>query len=381
MAGEEGFADQYNELLSTAGETERQLAALGEAIALADAHQDIARGLLARQRWITAAFHTGRREEQLVHFTWCIAQCDRDPRLLQRFGGRLLWHFKWMMASLPEYSGVSRQQIERTFADMERFHDKRGVSHRAIHSLRANAAMLLGDFEKVAGLRSAWLAAPRDGSEDCEACEVARQTELFLATGELEKAVEAASGLIAGRLRCGEQPFCTDSVLLAPLFRLGRVEVAERLQRRSWPKLRGNAKHLAYYGGHMAYLVATDRLTRGVHVLEEALNLMGEVRRPYDRLLMLKGAMVLLSRLGEVGRGRVKMRLRSDVEVRRADNAYDVGELLHWARRGAEEIAAAFDARNGNRHVGERVEEDMDLLKMIRPYKAAAPARREETAE
>jgi hypothetical protein len=169
-------------------------------------------------------------------------------------------------------------------------------------------------------------------------------------------------------------------VLLAPLFRLGRVEVAERLQRRSWPKLRGQAKHLAFFGGHMAYLTATDRLTRGVHVLEEALNLMGEVRRPYDRLRMFKGAMVLLSRLGEVGRERVKMRLRSDVEVRRADNAYDVGELAGWARRQAEEIAAAFDARNGNGHVGGRVEEDMDLLKMIRPYKAA-PAGREETAE
>src|SRR5271163_1247260 len=68
-----------------------RLAILEEAVRMADAHRDPEASFFMRQELMNSAMGAGRPETLLVHFAWCLAQCDREP---QRFDeGHILWQY------------------------------------------------------------------------------------------------------------------------------------------------------------------------------------------------------------------------------------------------------------------------------------------------
>ncbi len=360
----------FDTLLVTAGDDEEVLASLKEAVALADTHGDLDRGMIARLRLIRKATFSGNHEDVLVHFAWCLAQCQKNPgdnELLKRFGSEVRWCFKWVIASLPKFHTVTRAQIARAFDDMTELYDISGESHRAIHSLRGQTACIFGDLGQIEGHRDAWLAAPEDGSEDCAACEAHTLVTLNLALGRPADAVNAAAGLIKGRLRCAEQPATTDSDLLVPLFKLDRADEAQRLQQRSYRAIRRSRDYLKETGGFLAFLAATDQLSRGVEMLQTGIKYFIQVRRGWDRMHMLAGARLLLRRLLQVDRREVKLRLLPEFELYRRDNRYAVEPLLAWADGQFDDLAGQFDKRNGNTVISNGLRGMARLLETVRP--------------
>src|SRR5258708_5120755 len=106
----------------------------------------------------------------LEAFAWCLAQLDRDEQARLRSERRLLWFYKWVINSLSEFSQVSRQQIERSFADMADRYKRAGYGLGAIHHCRAYTSIRLGDMQAHREARAFWRQAPRDGISDCTAC-------------------------------------------------------------------------------------------------------------------------------------------------------------------------------------------------------------------
>ena len=103
-----------------------QVSLTEEAVLLADAHGDLSLGYEARTTLIEAATFAGYPEKALVAFSWCLAQCDRDP---ERFDEqRLLWQYKWVAADLPYFPQISRQRIHEVHEDMERRYLRCGQS-------------------------------------------------------------------------------------------------------------------------------------------------------------------------------------------------------------------------------------------------------------
>jgi hypothetical protein len=367
-------ASDFNEelsdlLLNRREDPERRMARLKRAVDLADSRGDLRAGLMARLTYVRATEFAGRHQESLVAFAWCLGVCDQHPDLLEQFSGDILWKFKWIAGSIARFPAITRGQIEETMQQMTRYYQRAGMSLRAVHGLRASNAVDLGDIDQIAGHRKAWLKSPKDGSEDCRACETGNTLSQYLALGELKKAVRAADGLLKGRLSCSVQPQSAQSMMLMPLFRLGMWDLADQAERASARQIKGDANYLDDMGDHTAFLTVTDQLTRAVAMLEAGLKQVVHVSRPFDQAEFYKGGRLLLLRLSDIGRRRIKLRIPAALDFYRKDNSYPVAELLQVFDRRGGGIAADFDRRNGNDYRSRCFREWDDLLKEIHPLK------------
>src|SRR5437870_10345778 len=106
------YRDQIDEVLGKAqdlGNGPTQYALTDEAVRIADAHGDVDAGFQARQEYIKATMFSGQPDKMLVAFSWCLSQVDRNPERFDRY--RLLWQYKWVVNSLPDFPQISLAQI------------------------------------------------------------------------------------------------------------------------------------------------------------------------------------------------------------------------------------------------------------------------------
>src|SRR5262249_34345582 len=143
---------------------------LEEAVRLADSHRDVARGFAARQSLIRAATFGGYPEKSLVAFSWSLAQSDRNP--LQFPPTELLWQDKWIVGSLNGFPQISRQQIADMLEDLAQRFRRVGAGPHAVHKLRFDLSMDLGDRDEARRSYRKWKRSRRDWLSDCVACDL-----------------------------------------------------------------------------------------------------------------------------------------------------------------------------------------------------------------
>src|SRR5437868_5986567 len=86
-----------------------KVAILEQAVQLADSLGDASESFDIRQQLIEAATFGGMEDRALVAFSWCLAQSDKDP---DRFPEEdLLWKYKWILAGITDYPGISLAKI------------------------------------------------------------------------------------------------------------------------------------------------------------------------------------------------------------------------------------------------------------------------------
>jgi hypothetical protein len=363
------FEGRLNELLQSAWGLEDgppRLAILEEAVRLADVHGRIEEAFRLRKELIHTATFCGHPEKSLVAFSWRLAQCDREPL---RFAERdLLWQFKWIVDSLPQFPQITRAQMDEMLDDMTRRYSRCGAGLRAVHKLRCMLAMEMGDVEAARQAKRQWNAAPVESGNDCPACERNHQARYLAFVGKDERSLEWVQPILAGRMRCAEIPHVTLADVLAPLWRLGRVAEAAECHLRGYRLISGNRKFLGETAMHLTFLVQTDNLGRAVQLLERHLPWAVEAPSPGRRFDLHVAALLLLERLRDVGRATVALRLPASFPNRRGDGAYPVEELLGWIEDESRELARRFDARNGNDFFSRRIAEHRRLKETITPH-------------
>jgi hypothetical protein len=326
-----------------------------QAVRLADAHDDLEAGFLARMELIEAATFAGRPDVLLVAFTWCLAQCDAQPDNFDE--GALLWKYKWVMDELPVFPQVSRRQIDEAFADMQRRYERAGSTLHAVHQMRRDTAVLMGDREAADRAHAQLARVRRDSLSNCQACVADAAVEYLALRGEDEAAVKNAEVVFSGRLRCAEVPQRTYALVLEPLLRLGRARQAEARYQAGYPLIADNPKFLRHVGLHLLYLARTDNLPRGVRLLERHLGDALTTASPWWQFEFFRAARVLLGRLRDAGHDRLALRLPADFELHRPDGHYDTAALAGWFDPRLADLADRFDTRNGNDHFRRRLAE------------------------
>lgn len=353
---------QIEEMLGMAeymGDGPSKLAVVEEAVRLADTHGEADLAYDARQQLIHAATFAGFPEKALVAFTWCLAKHDRDD------GGELphqmLWRYKWIGNTLPEFPQITLTQIEEVFADMERRYTQHGMSLRPAHKLRCGAAMGMGDAEAAAQHHRAWQDAPQDTVTDCAACERNHRVKYLFFTGHDEGGVAHAAPIFQGRLSCAEIPHATLARVLLPLLRLGRVEEAAEHHRHGLRLVRSNRTYVSEMALHMTFLALTDNLAQAVRLVERHLLWALEKQNVARRFDFYLAARLTLARLQESGKAEAKLRLPAEFPALREDGTYQLSELLAWFDGELRDLAERFDQRNGTDRYARRIAEQEQL--------------------
>ena len=363
------YRDQIDDLLDRARSLRHGLAQVAlteEAVHLADRHNDAAAGFAARLDYVSATLFAGQPDRMLVAFAWLLARFDQNPDEFD--AQRLLWQYKWVVNSLPDFPQVTRAQIDEMFVDMERRYRAAGASMQTIFFKKRGVAYKLGDPAAAAAANRAMAGLFRDDLSDCLACEADAAVEYHFVQREYEQGVAAAGPILGGRYFCSEVPQVTYAQLLMPLLRLDRGDEAAQLHLAGYKLISRNpVEFIPQLAEHIEFLAVTDNLPRAVRLLEKHLILALESPCPAWRFRFFLAAKLLTERFAEAGRETVKLRMPDAFPARTETRQYRTGELADWFTADLTEWADRFDARNGNDHFRRRVAGVANLKALARP--------------
>lgn len=232
-------------------------------------------------------------------------------------------------------------EIRRRIGELEAEQRVRGTSPRRAHQARHQVARHLGDVATARRELELWLAAPRDRTADCAACEQRIIGSWHAEAGDDGRAYEAWRPILDGTLLCGTEPHGTLSGSLIPLIRLGMPDRARANHLRGYRASRRKEPMAANIGAHLEFCALTGNSARGLELLAEHADWLAPERRDQPDADFLAGAEVLLRVLGDVGHDDVPFALPGG-------DLTSVGALQERIGAQLTDLAARFDARNGN---------------------------------
>ena len=322
---------------------EQRRATLLQAIAAADAEQDVEQGYRIRMRYISCCHGAPDVLEMIAAFGWCTARHDEDP---ERFKLQL-WYYKWVMNAARQYTGVSREQLHDLAEDMERRFELAGAASTPVEKERMYRALWLGDLDEAEQRFEKWRTAAkasRVGLNDCSACDLATEAEMLKFLGRNQEALDVAEPLLNQSTGCSTEPQNTFADMLdctrAADVKEG-LELGAELSRKGRDLIRSNSDYVQANGEHLRHLAATGNLQEGLELLRTT----AVDARGSDSAVL------------KYARGaRMVLRL---AEARGED---DLDDLKRQFDGVAEATAARFDARNGNGYIsGWLAQDDQEL--------------------
>ena len=188
------------------------------------------------------------------------------------------------------------------------------------------------------------------------------------AFGRDEEALAAAAPILTGQRKCLEVPHRTYSRVLLPLLRLGRPAEAMSCHRKGYRLIVRNPGFVRQIGKHLLFLALTDNLANGLTLLERHLPTALVVVSAADRFEFFLGARFLLERLAEQGKDSLKLRPPPTFPPPTVRGRYATAELCAWFLGRLTDLAARFDARNGNDFMSRRVAGLAELKRLETPY-------------
>lgn len=330
-----------------ADHTPEGVALAEEAVRLADAMEDAQSGFRARNQLMQIAVFSGFYEKVLVAFSWCLTKADANPENFS--ANALLWKYKWVLEHLFHFPRISRAQISASLDDFQARCLKSGYSERAALSLRWRGELWMGNRSGALQHYERWKLIKRDGMADCAACERNQVVELHATLGDHEKAINSARRIFEGRLRCAEIPHITHAAMLRCYWLTGQRDLADEHHTEGYRLVRSNRAFVREQSWHLAHCLRAGKLEVAASLVRKHLPWALEMKSLDNRLSFLVPARVCIERLLKSDAQSIRCRLPEGVCPVARKTVVPLGELSDWMAISIADLAAQFDARNGNK--------------------------------
>lgn len=322
-----------------------KMSMMEQAVALADAQNDLDLAYRLREELLSVANFAGRGDVVLVHFSWCLAQYDRHPG---RFPAHTLhWTYKWVVSGAPTFPEISRAQIDELLRDLGERYERVGGSLFTLWQLRRDVMVEMGDAEEARVAHRRLRRLRRGYLSDCPACVASNHADYYFFINRRAQAFRALKPLLENQLTCAEQPIFAVSRALPYLFAAKRVEEAREFQRKYSRELRHHSSVTAWVAHHIEFLTLDANFAAATRLLDRYLPAALADTNLLRRFVFLRAAGRLLARLAEQGKRGIRTRLPESVTLSVGADA-GPAPLSEWFTQQAQQIAARFDARNGN---------------------------------
>ncbi|MFF5227750.1 hypothetical protein [Dactylosporangium sp. NPDC000521] len=297
-------------------------------------------------------FHHGGDPTRLfLAFTHCLRTWDADPSVGHGHAEHtLLWTFKWIAWSLPQFPEIPLDRTAAVLDDMEQRYRRAGHSLHAVYQHRWLVAHHTGD-PAADDWYAKLVTTARDRMSDCAACVPSGQVRHLVSRHRDEEAIEIGSPYSRGG--CTEQPHWMLSELLLPYLRTGRIAEATDAHRVGYPPMRSDRHHLDNIAQHVWFCGLSGNEPRGLELVDRHRAWLAQPPSPYAAMMFAASGAQVLGRLAAAGHG------DAPVVPVPGSPATTVAETHAELAAMAREIAARFDARNGNGHVSGLIEARM----------------------
>lgn len=326
----------------------RRVEAEGPREALAEALLDL----------VEAYTFSGEGAKSFVTFARLLRLWDQSPEVFDAADRRnLFWEFKWIAADLADFPQISQEQAEAFLIDMQRRFELAGNGLSSVRMSRFLWAWWTGRSD-VEEARLAWIAGERDEFEDCEACTIGNQTSYFVESGDYESAVAIG---VTQQSRCNKEPACTHHATALAALLVGDPELALAQHRLALATTTDeNRENASARTKCFEMLARGGRLGTALAILRnDDASQLRDAASPLQRLRFLLGIVAGLS--ANLPEHAVLETGLQGAEMR------DVASLHAWAVREAGQLAASFDARNGNDYYRSRLDQALVAMLAERP--------------
>ena len=332
---------------------------------MADMAGDDQLAIDARLALAEARYRSNEEWRALGPFIWLLSRLDKRPDLFD--SGRLRrmgWSYERAVPVAADNPAVSTGQLRELETGLKKFARFMGGSMHAVHGSLLHAAIMLGLEEEAAAEFDAWRSTTaHDGAEPGER-DTVRAIEWASIHQDWEAAVAAAEPVLS-RGSEGfdgeEQPGLVHGEALLPLLASGRSQTAWEAHVHAYRALRSDPRVIGRLGKHLEYLALSGRAARGLRLMRGYVGRADEAQSARALMDLLAGAVLVLRESERDGRGEEPL----DAGIPSASTwcpGPDIGpgmplrtarELMEdWVRQ----IAARYDARNGNTAVSTRLE-------------------------
>jgi hypothetical protein len=316
----------------------------------------------------------GERERTPVPFARVLTLLDQYPAEVGSLTFSIHWRLKWMTSGLITNPAVSDETTRRWLTELESRYRQRGYSPRPVHTLRWLRASYTGDDATATAEMEAAIAAPRDEMTDCEACERNDWASWRVGVGDDTGALNHWGPLLAGTLRCRQQPQRALAMALLPLVRTGRTSDACSAFLRGYPLVRWTVSQIDMVGLHIEFCALTGNEPRGLEILaDHARWLTDKQMDTTRRLTFIAGVCVLLRRLSARGYGSLPIVQAAAGTDHAGTNC--VSDLLPRLEQEIRELSGQYDASNGNSFMSEAIARQLARVPLVASLPLGSPAR------
>jgi len=342
-----------------------KIALIEEAAAVADTHGEPELGFEVRKTMLGACLDGDRSDLMLVAFSWCLAQCDRDPDRFPLL--RILWEFRWVVSSLCTFPEVPRAKIGELMEEMARRYQQFGASPRSYWLMCRKMAVDMGDREAAAEAHNHFRRSPPDWLSDGEPTEVGFEITYRLFRNEPAKALKAAAPFLSRQIRSDhfEGQACAD--VLLPMLKDGRAAEAMPYHQRGYKLRSKKTRHLDSLAKHVTFLALTDNLGRSVRLFEKHLADALRTTNAFNRMEYLIATLPVLDRLMTAGKEKTRLRVPPECPLAADNGRVAVPVVRDWMRATAAELVARFDKRNGNDYYTRRLRAVPHIQRLFAP--------------
>ncbi|MGW1183739.1 tetratricopeptide repeat protein [Streptomyces drozdowiczii] len=303
--------------------------------------------------------YSSEKDKMFVPFARLLRMWDEQPGEFTDFmTHHLFWMFKWVSSSMTDQPHIPLASIEKWQAEMEHRYRLAGHSERAVRQGELEIARHLGDRERGERAFTAWLAADRDRMANCHACELHGQGSWHVWNGRDEEALQSWAPVLDGEHVCAHEPHAVLASSLLPLLRTGRAEQARAHHLRGYRMVRPMESMRYSAALHIEFCALTGNEARGVEILAERPAYFTDSGNPGSLLSFLTVTALLMDRLVALGHG-------GQAVPGPAGTEWTAASLAVEARARALDLAARFDARNGNGYVGEETRERLARVPLL----------------
>jgi hypothetical protein len=318
-----------------------------EAVRLADVHADEPMGYAIRLELMEAATFGGQADLMLVAFGWCLALADKSPA---EYGGfDLLWKYKWVLSNGVEFPQISRVRLESMLEDLHTRFEAFGCGEQPYLQAKRNLHLNFGEPATAMKIQKKLDTLDSDMLSDCQACDQNEIVRMALASGDYSEAIKRAKPILSGEMTCAEIPQLTIAMLLEPWVLHGDAVEAASRHACNYKAIQNNPGFLRSFADHLGYLVLTDDLKRAAKMVERHLATALQTKQHDPRFRFYVAVLMFITAAQRAGQARVKLKLPTEFPLFDESHAYNLAALAEWFSAEADQLATAFDVRNGNR--------------------------------
>lgn len=316
-----------------------------EAIAIADANDDVEFGYELRDELLNKGWGMVQRDEFVSAFSWMLDTYDEDPE--NYAADELLWKYKWIINELFSNPDVTLEQIGNVLEDFKRRLEEQGYGLRSYYSKQLHEALAQADQEKIRKYIDLVNAHPIDELSDCRACEMDSEVSHLIEEGNFAAAYEKALPLLQKQYTCAHVPIVTFCQLCYMAIKNNEHEKAAELFAQAEENLQDrtyDSMLITAIGFLIVYLFHTDT-DKGWHYFEKYVPWAMDSKKSREFFFALYMTEALQK---EDAQKTVTLSLPVEHPLFTADNRYTVQSLLDFYRDKATERSLQFDQRNGN---------------------------------